>query len=162
SAATVLPIQSMIKASGYEQTFLYFGLGQGLIVVILSLFLARPNADAIAQLPKSQANVEGRRQFKPMEILATPTFWLMYFMFILMAAGGLFVTANLKQIAEDFKVSDVPVSFIGVTMTAVTFAAFLDRILNGITRPFFGWVSDKIGREQTMFLAFTAEGIGIL
>jgi OFA family oxalate/formate antiporter-like MFS transporter len=86
----------------------------------------------------------------------------MYAMFVLMAAGGLFVTANLKPIALDFKVSDVPVTFIWWTMPAITFALFLDRILNGVTRPFFGWVSDKIGRENTMFLAFFFESIGIV
>jgi OFA family oxalate/formate antiporter-like MFS transporter len=79
-----------------------------------------------------------------------------------MAAGGLFVTANLKPIALDFKVADVKVSFLGWTLPAVTFALTLDRLLNGITRPFFGWVSDRIGRENTMFIAFFAESIGIL
>jgi OFA family oxalate/formate antiporter-like MFS transporter len=79
-----------------------------------------------------------------------------------MAAGGLFVTANLKPIAIDFKVSNVGVTFLWWTMPAITFALFLDRILNGVTRPFFGWVSDRIGRENTMFIAFFAEALGIL
>jgi len=83
-------------------------------------------------------------------------------MFVLMAAGGLFVTANLKPIALEWKVSDVPVTLMLWTMPAITFALFLDRILNGVTRPFFGWVSDKIGRENTMFIAFGAEAVGIL
>jgi OFA family oxalate/formate antiporter-like MFS transporter len=92
----------------------------------------------------------------------TPVFWVMYAMFVLMAAGGLFVTANLKPIALDFKVSKVPVTFLWWTMPAITFALFLDRILNGVTRPFFGWVSDQIGRENTMFIAFFFEAVGIL
>ena len=85
----------------------------------------------------------------------------MYFMFVIVGAGGLMVTANLKPIAVDWKVDSVPVTLIGMTMTAVTFAATIDRVLNGLTRPFFGWISDMIGRENTMFIAFGIEGIGI-
>ena len=90
-----------------------------------------------------------------------PVFMLMYLMFVLVGAGGLIVTANLAPISLDLKVSTTPVTLLGLTMTALTFAATLDRILNGLTRPFFGWISDHIGRENTMFIAFFLEGIGI-
>ncbi len=83
-----------------------------------------------------------------------PVFTLMYFMFVIVGAGGLMVTANLAPIAQDLKIAGVPVTLFGLTMTALTFAATIDRILNGLTRPFFGWVSDQIGRENTMFIAF--------
>jgi len=85
----------------------------------------------------------------------------MYFMFVIVGAGGLMVTANLAPISQDLKIAGIPVSLFGLTMTALTFAATLDRILNGLTRPFFGWVSDHIGRENTMFIAFFIEGVGI-
>src|SRR5260370_14168693 len=85
----------------------------------------------------------------------------MYLMLVIVGAGGLMVTANLKPIAVDWKIDNVPVTLMAMTMTAVTFAATLDRILNGFTRPFFGWVSDTIGRENTMFIAFGLEGIRI-
>src|SRR5205823_6657585 len=97
----------------------------------------------------------------PMEVIRSPIFWLMYFMFVLVGAGGLMVTANLKPIAVDWKVDAIPVTLVGLTMTTVTFAATIDRILNGLTRPFFGWISDMIGRENTMFIAFGIEGVGI-
>ncbi len=90
-----------------------------------------------------------------------PIFLLMYFMFVIVGAGGLMVTANLAPISQDLKIAGVPVTLFGLTMTALTFAATLDRILNGLTRPFFGWVSDHIGRENTMFIAFFIEGLGI-
>ena len=83
-------------------------------------------------------------------------------MFIMMAAGGLMATAQLAPIAKDYKVAEIPVSLIGITLPALTFALSLDRILNGLCRPFFGWVSDQIGREQTMLIAFLLEGIGII
>ena len=87
-----------------------------------------------------------------------PVFTLMYLMFVIVGAGGLIVTANLAPIALDLKVANVQVSLAGLTMPALTFAATLDRILNGLTRPFFGWVSDQIGRENTMFIAFGWRG----
>jgi OFA family oxalate/formate antiporter-like MFS transporter len=90
-----------------------------------------------------------------------PVFTLMYFMFVIVGAGGLMVTANLAPIAKDLAIADVKVSLLGLTMGALTFAATLDRILNGLTRPFFGWISDQIGRENTMFIAFMIEGLGI-
>jgi MFS transporter, OFA family, oxalate/formate antiporter len=90
-----------------------------------------------------------------------PIFTLMYLMFVLVGAGGLMVTANLAPIAKDLKIDTVPVTLLGLTLPALTFAATLDRVLNGFTRPFFGWISDQIGREQTMFIAFGIEGVGI-
>jgi OFA family oxalate/formate antiporter-like MFS transporter len=86
----------------------------------------------------------------------------MYLMFVMMAAGGLMATAQLAPIAKDFKIADVPVSIMGLTLPALTFALSIDRVLNGLTRPFFGWVSDHIGRENTMFIAFGIESIGIV
>src|SRR2546423_4699641 len=97
----------------------------------------------------------------PSEVLRSPVFWVMYIMFVLMAAGGLMATAQLAPIAKDYKIADVPVSLIGLTLPALTFALSIDRVLNGLTRPFFGWVSDNIGRENTMFIAFAIEAIGI-
>ena len=158
SALTVLPIQAIIKASGYEQAFLYFGILQGLIVFVVSFGLSSPRGE----FKTSSINVQqGKRNYRPMEIVKKPVFWIMYLMFVLMAAGGLMATAQLAPIAKDFKVADVPVSILGLTLPALTFALSIDRVLNGVTRPFFGWVSDNIGRENTMFIAFGLEAIGI-
>jgi OFA family oxalate/formate antiporter-like MFS transporter len=85
----------------------------------------------------------------------------MYVMFVLVGAGGLMATAQLAPIARDFQIDKVPVSLIGITLPALTFALTIDRVLNGLTRPFFGWVSDHIGRENTMFIAFALEAAGI-
>ena len=82
-------------------------------------------------------------------------------MFVVVGAGGLMAIAQLAPIANDFKIADVPVSLLGLTLPALTFALTIDRVLNGICRPFFGWVSDQIGRENTMFIAFLLEGVGI-
>jgi OFA family oxalate/formate antiporter-like MFS transporter len=161
SALTIIPIAAMIKTSGYERTFLTFGLAQGLIVVLLGFALFSPPASMLVA-PARLAPGAGKHQATPVEMLKAPIFWLMYVMFVLMGAGGLMATAQLALIAKDFNVADVPVSLVGLTLPALTFALALDRVLNGITRPFFGWVSDHIGRENTMFIAFGLEGVGIL
>jgi OFA family oxalate/formate antiporter-like MFS transporter len=159
SALTIIPIANMIKTSGYEQTFLVFGVAQGIVVVILGFFLYVAPASLTAAAPKLAG--ASLRQASPLEMLKTPVFWLMYVMFVLMAAGGLMATAQLAPIAKDFKIDTIPVSLIGITLPALTFALTIDRVLNGLCRPFFGWVSDHIGRENTMFIAFAIEGLGI-
>jgi OFA family oxalate/formate antiporter-like MFS transporter len=162
SALTVIPIASMIKSQGYQATFLNFGLFQGAVVFVIAWFLSQP-APGIFTAPAGQTKANlARRDYTPAQMLTTPVFWVLYLMFVMMAAGGLMATAQLAPIAKDFHVGDVPVSLLGITLPALTFALSIDRILNGVTRPFFGWVSDKIGREHTMFIAFATEGVGIL
>jgi OFA family oxalate/formate antiporter-like MFS transporter len=160
SALTVVPIANMIQSSGYESAFLWFGLGQGLVVVLVALMLRAPAAGE-AVLPSTATVQQTRRDYTPAETLRTPVFWVMYAMFVMVGAGGLMAVAQLGPIATDFNVARVPVSILGITLPALTFALTIDRVLNGICRPFFGWVSDHIGRENTMFGAFLVEGIGI-
>ena len=158
SAFTVIPIQKVIASSGYENAFFWFGIGQGLIVMLTALVLAAPKG---SQVPDVARVSLAKRDYQPKEIVRTPVFWVMYAMFVMMAAGGLMATAQLGPIAKDFKIADVSVSILGLTLPALTFALTIDRVLNGLTRPFFGWVSDHIGRENTMLIAFVVEGLGI-
>ena len=158
SALTIIPIQGMIQTSGYEATFLWFGLGQGLVVVALSVLLKAPRP---GEAPPSTRLRQSPRDYTPLEVLGSPIFWVMYVMFVLVGAGGLMATAQLAPIANDFQIAKIPVSLLGLTLPALTFALSIDRVLNGLTRPFFGWVSDQIGRENTMFIAFGLEAAGI-
>jgi OFA family oxalate/formate antiporter-like MFS transporter len=160
SALTVIPIANMIRSSGYQAAFLWFGLGQGLVVVLVALMLRAPEAGEVAA-PAVPAVQQTRRDYTPGEALRTPVFWVMYVMFVMVGAGGLMAVAQLGPIAADFNVAGIPVSLLGLTLPALTFALTIDRVLNGLCRPFFGWVSDHIGRENTMFIAFLIEGIGI-
>jgi OFA family oxalate/formate antiporter-like MFS transporter len=157
SALTIVPIQAMIAGQGYEAAFFYFGIGQGVVVIALALILAAPD---LATAP-SAAAPDGVRNYTWTEMIRSPIFWVMYAMFVLVGAGGLMATAQLAPIAKDFKIDTVPVSLVGITLPALTFALSIDRILNGVTRPFFGWVSDHIGRENTMLIAFGLEAVGI-
>jgi OFA family oxalate/formate antiporter-like MFS transporter len=160
SALTVIPIANMIQTSGYQSAFLWFGLGQGIVVVFVGLLLRAPESN---EVPAATATAvqQSVRDYAPGDVLRTPVFWVMYLMFVMVGAGGLMATAQLAPIANDFKIAGTPVSILGLTLPALTFALSIDRVLNGVCRPFFGWVSDNIGRENTMFFAFLAEGIGI-
>jgi MFS transporter, OFA family, oxalate/formate antiporter len=160
SALTIIPISAFIKSDGYQAAFLYFGIGQGLIVFVLSwLLTAAPEAKKTGAVAKVQ---QTRREYSPAQIVRTPAFWVMYAMFVMVGAGGLMAVAQLAPIAKDFKIADVPVDIMGLVLPALTFALAIDRVLNGLTRPFFGWVSDQIGRELTMLIAFGLEAVGIM
>jgi OFA family oxalate/formate antiporter-like MFS transporter len=158
SAFTIIPIQNIIRSSGYEAAFLWFGLGQGLIILALAPLLRTAPHD----LPVATTLIQTRHSHSPAETLRSPVFWLLYLMMALVSAGGLMATAQLAPIAHEFNVAGVPVSLLGLTLPALTFALSIDRILNGVTRPLFGWISDRIGRENTMFIAFSLEAVGIL
>jgi MFS transporter, OFA family, oxalate/formate antiporter len=160
SALTVVPIANLIATSGYETAFFWFGIGQGIVVVIFSMFLRVPNPGEVAAMPEASVP-QSKRDFGPAEVIRNRVFWVMYAMFVMVGTGGLMAVAQLGPIAKDFKIDTLPVSLLGLTLPALTFALTIDRVLNGVCRPFFGWVSDHIGRENTMFLAFLAEGIGI-
>ena len=161
AAITVVPIANMIAATGYQSAFLTFGIGQGLIVFILSFFLRQPSVTMPAK--KKQLNLpQTKIDFTPPQVLRAPIFWIMYLVFVMVASGGLMTAAQIAPIAKDFKIADAPVTLAGFQMAALTFAISLDRIFDGFGRPLFGWVSDNIGREHTMFIAFGTAALMLL
>jgi len=162
SAATVIPIAAVIQSSGYQTAFLRFGILQGASVMLFALFLRAPQPGEVPVPTIPRRTHQTAREYRPMEALKTGMFWTMYVMFVMVAIGGLMAVAQLAPIAKEFKVAKVPVSLLGITLPALTFALSIDRVMNGVTRPFFGWVSDHLGRERTMFGAFILEGLGIL
>ena len=151
AAITIVPILNMINTSGYEQAFMFFGLLQGGIVFVVSWLLLAPPAQLVGAKVKPNQTARG---YTPGEVLRSPVFYVLYVMFVLIASGGLTMAASMAPIAKDFKIDKVPVDLFGVTMAALAFALSLNRIFDGVGRPFFGWLSDQIGREYTMALAF--------
>src|SRR6201992_179734 len=161
AAITVVPIANMIAASGYQHAFFTFGIGQRLIVLLLPFSIPPPS---VAMPPKKkQLNLpQTKIDFTPPQVLRSPIFWIMYLVFVMVAAGGLMTAAQIAPIANDFKIANEPVGILGFQMAALTFAISLDRIFDGFGRPFFGWISDNIGRENTMFIAFSTAAAMLL
>jgi OFA family oxalate/formate antiporter-like MFS transporter len=156
AALTVIPIRATIAAAGYAQAFLWFGVGQAVVLVAVARIMRGPERQIVlankanASLPQSAASSTS------LEMLRSPTFWLLYVMFVGVSASGLMATAQLGPIAKDFGISNTAI-FLGASTLSV--ALVVDNVLNGLARPFFGALSDRFGREKTMALAFTLGAI---
>jgi oxalate/formate antiporter len=149
---TTFPIDSTLRASGLPSTLTIYGIALGAIGVAAALFLRSPRPG------EAEAPASALAGVTPRDMLKTPLFWLMFAMMTMMSTGGLMATSNFANFARDFGVAGASV----LGMAALPLALTLDRLLNGFTRPFFGWVSDRIGREATMTLAFSFEAVAIL
>ncbi len=164
TALTVAPIAKMIKVSGYQHTFITWGIIQGIVVLAAALFMAKPPAGwSPPGWKEKEALVRAKvrsskTDLAPAQMIRTGSFWVIYLMMTMVAFGGLVVTAQLKPMAKAYHVDQI-IIFGG--MTALVLAIEIDRVLNGLTRPFWGWVSDYIGRENTMFIAFMAEALAV-
>jgi MFS transporter, OFA family, oxalate/formate antiporter len=158
AALTIIPISNMINSAGYEQAFFTFGIMQGAIVFVLSWVLFAPPPSLLTAKVKTGQTAYG---YRPAQVLRSPVFWVMYLMFVLIAAGGLTMAASMGPIAKDFQIDKTPVALFGMAMPALAFALFLNRIFDGVGRPTFGWISDHIGREPTMAIAFTLGAVAL-
>ena len=158
AALTIVPISNVIASSGYRTAFLWFGLGQGLVVLVAGFFLHAPEVLHPARLPRLRIP-QSKRNFKPGAMVRQPVFWVLYLAFAMVAAGGLMTAAQIAPIAADYGIAKSPVVLAGLSFGALTLALSLDRILDGLGRPMFGLLSDRIGRENTMAIAF---GFGAL
>lgn len=161
SAATVLPIRWTIREAGYQAAFLWFGVVQGAVVVLAGLVMRFPRREEVPASAPPRVLQSGR-DYTPKEMLRTPVFWLVYVMMTAGAIPGLLMLGQIAPMAEDFGVAEVPVTLFFITSAALPLAMMIDRILGGLTRPVFGWVSDQIGREPAIFLAFALEAVSLL
>jgi OFA family oxalate/formate antiporter-like MFS transporter len=162
TAVSVIPIQRTIAHSGYQEAFIVWGVMQGVCVLVAAQFIRRPPAGWAPETSRGSASATAPLQstldYAPLQMLGTARFWVMYVIMILTAFGGLMVTAQIQPIAHFYGVDRHVVIF---SMTALSLALITDRVLNGVTRPFWGWVSDHIGRFNTMAIAFGAEAVAI-
>ncbi|MFN4259897.1 MAG: oxalate/formate MFS antiporter [Gemmataceae bacterium] len=162
SAATVIPIRWTIQQHGYEAALIWFGLVQGLIIVLAGLIVRFPRAGEVPA-PIQPKVLQTRRDYTPQEMLRAPAFWLLYVMMVLGAIPGLLMIGVIASLAEDFAIAEIPIYLLGYEIAAaLSLAMILDRIMGGLTRPVFGWISDHIGRELAIFLAFALEGSALL
>src|SRR5690606_35521586 len=158
---TTFAISSHIKSSGVPSTLITFGLILGVVGFLAAQGMRRPRGGEVAELAERfqapQANTESTHSYQPAEMLKKPIFWLLFVMMTMMSTSGLMVISQMGAFAKDFGVHDAMI----FGMAALPLALTIDRFANGLTRPFFGWVSDRIGRENTMFIAFGMEGVAM-
>jgi MFS transporter, OFA family, oxalate/formate antiporter len=151
---TTFPIASSLAARGVDATMLTFGIAFAVVGLLASQGLRVPPSHEAVAASATQAAVAGLR---PSQTLKSPIFWLMFLMMTMMSTSGLMVTSQMATFAADFGVTKVLV----LGMAALPLALTIDRFTNGLTRPLFGWVSDRLGRENTMCFAFGLEGIAM-
>ena len=152
AALTVIPIRMTIGAFGYDQAFLWFGVGQAILLIAIAGVLHGPERPIVIAKAANANLAQSAHSYTGMQMLRSPIFWLLYVMFVSVSASGLMATAQLGPIAKDYGISNT-VIFMGASTLSV--ALVVDNVLNGFARPFFGAVSDRIGREKTMAVAFT-------
>jgi MFS transporter, OFA family, oxalate/formate antiporter len=155
AALTVIPIRAVIAAHGYAAAFFWFGLIQGIIVFVLAWLMRAPYPAETAGAAPPKV-IQTAESYSPQAMLMTPVFWVLYVMFLLVAASGLMATAQIALIARDYHVANTVLLLGGTTLTV---ALLVDNVANGLARPLFGWISDHIGREYTMAIAFGLGGI---
>jgi len=153
--ATTFPIDSMMKSVGHQHTLVVFGIGMAIVGAAAAMLMRSPTTSDV--LPPAAVMI-AKKDIAPQDMLKTRVFWLMFIMMCMMSTGGLMVISNFAAFSRSFGVADVVVWGFAALPLALT----IDRITNGLTRPFFGWVSDRIGRENTMGIAFLFEGAAIL
>jgi MFS transporter, OFA family, oxalate/formate antiporter len=160
AAITVIPIGNMIIEKGYEQAFFFFGIAQGVLIFILALLMTKPvPPSGIQPAPRI---VTTKVDYTSGQMIRKPLFWLIYVIFVVVAAGGLMATAQIGPIAKDYGLASLPMLIFGVNLPLLTMTLSIDNLCNGFTRPLCGFISDKIGRENTMFFVFTGEGLAML
>lgn len=160
AALSVTPIARSIVDHGYKATFIRFAFIIGLAIFTLALGLRSPPASAPRLVAVGHRD-ESERDYPPSEVIRKPVFWCLYLICTLVCAGGLLASAQIAPIAADFGVATFPVAFFGATMPLLTLTMTIDNVVNGLTRPLSGLLSDWIGRENTMLLVFTGEGLAL-
>jgi OFA family oxalate/formate antiporter-like MFS transporter len=160
AAVTVIPIANMIASDGYQHTFFFFGILQGAVIFAIALLMTRPTPPKGVIVPPRI--VMSKVDYNSGQMMKTSVFWLTYVLFVAVGAGGLIATAQIGPIATDYGFAKLPVSLLGVALPLLTMTLAIDNLANGFTRPLCGFISDRIGRENTMLLVFVGEGLAML
>lgn len=161
AAITILPLTHSLAQHGFQATFFKFALIQGVIVLIAALLLQRPPSGATGRAPNPRL-LQTKRDATPLQTLTSPVFYVMYLAFVCAAVSGLMATAQLAPIANSFGIAKDPMRLFGFVLPALTFALSLNNLVNGLSRPLFGWLSDWLGREYTMCVSFLLGGLATL
>ena len=161
AAITVIPLTRSLASRGYEATFFNFALLQGAVILVAALFLQKPPKTAVVRRPNPRL-IQTTVDSTPLQTIRSVIFWILYVDFVLVAASGLMVTAQLAPIANGYGIATSPVNFLGYSVPALLFALSLNNLMNGLGRPLFGAISDIIGREVMLTCTLVTEALTIL
>jgi oxalate/formate antiporter len=153
---TTFPITNSLSANGLASTLTTFGMIFAVVGIAAALGLRTPPA-GFTPGPAIEAK-SAVPDVRWSDMLKHPIFWLMFLMMTMMSTSGLMVISQMASFAKDFGITTVTV----FGLAALPLALTIDRFTNGLTRPFFGWVSDRYGRESTMAFAFILEGLAMI
>ena len=150
-------------------TFLILGIGTIVIVCALAQLLQAPPADfkpaaSPSTAPTAAKPITPRREIDWPQMLCTPAFYLLWFAFILAAAPGLLLLSNAATIASEQALTNVvnPAEKLAMAAKIATTAVMVLAIFNTSGRVVGGFVSDLIGRRNTMVLAFLLQAVNML
>jgi MFS transporter, OFA family, oxalate/formate antiporter len=160
AAITSAPLAMMIRDSGYRHAFRFFGFFQGIAILLCALLLVKPTA--LASVVRPRKTIYQGAELTPSETLRSGVFWLLYLIYLLIAFGGMIMTAQLGPIARDFGLENQMMMVLGVATPVLALALSIDNFANGITRPLSGWLSDRIGRENMMLMIFSLESVALI
>jgi MFS transporter, OFA family, oxalate/formate antiporter len=150
----------MIRDSGYRHAFRFFGFFQGIAILLCAVLLVKPTA--LTSVVRPRKTIYQGAELTPSEALRSGVFWLLYLIYLLIAFGGMIMTAQLGPIARDFGLENQMVTVLGVATPVLALALSMDNFANGITRPLSGWLSDRIGRENMMLMIFSLESVALI
>jgi OFA family oxalate/formate antiporter-like MFS transporter len=160
AAITSAPLAMMIRDGGYRQAFRFFGFFQGIAILICAVLLVKPTAPR-GPAARPRKTIYQGAELTPSQTIRSSVFWLLYLVYLLIAFGGMIMTAQLGPIARDFGLENQMVTVLGVATPVLALALSIDNFANGITRPLSGWLSDVIGRENMMLLIFSLEAVAL-
>jgi MFS transporter, OFA family, oxalate/formate antiporter len=160
AAITSAPLAMMIRDSGYRHAFRFFGFFQGIAILLCAVLLVKPTA--LTSVVRPRKTIYQGAELTPSETLRSGVFWLLYLIYLLIAFGGMIMTAQLGPIARDFGLENQMVTVLGVATPVLALALSMDNFANGITRPLSGWLSDRIGRENMMLMIFSLESVALI
>jgi len=154
---STFPIINALGDHGLGPTLMIGGAVIGVLIIAASFGMRKRGAEDVVPAVAAATHISSR-SYTSKEMLATPSYWLLFLMMTLVATGGMMVIAQMGHFAPAFGITpDVMVWGVAALPLALT----VDRFANGLTRPLFGWISDHLGRENTMAFAFALEGLAI-
>lgn len=163
SAAFVPVVRANATVGAYPAILRRMGLLIAVVLLVGAYVLRDPPDDwraSLGVLTDGGTSQETGRQYTWREMLRTWQFWLMYAMFIGVAAAGLMLTAKIVQFATARDLAEASIPLVG-QVNAATLAATVLPIAGGIGRLLLGWFSDRVHRRHAMAVAFTLCGLGV-